>query len=249
MRSTLKSSALSKVTEKARSLGEVVRLCEDEDTLQDSCKTSGEFWRGVISKFIGQTLVEQRGDLQTDLDWYYYAKSLASGSQFLYCALLRGDEWKTIAEPFYGSVRHRENQGDHRYRFVIPGMLPRKGTSGFLIIMTTEEKTFTEIFLVGTDVKKSLRYACESLATEYHDYLHESSEGGYVAFSHDNMPDDDAEMEPILPSSYFADYLYDQYSKQRKTEGEFFAWYLDFPEGLEQLERVYAIWYITPVTF
>lgn len=98
---------------------ETIQGLEDANRLFDQIAT--DYWKEVVKRLYGDLVVDQRGDLQDADSWQRFIQGLSKGIFYKYS--LNGRE----ARPF------QSNDSDF---FMIPSMVPKRGTSSLVINLT-----------------------------------------------------------------------------------------------------------------
>jgi len=139
---SLREKALLTATVNITTVEGLLQFCRQNESFNDACIVSENFWKVSLARIIGKDIVLQRGDLVGAQAWYNFVQQLVTGTCFKYS--LRYDAfngvWDTQPLSYYAVHYQRERdipatQDIHRYKFDLPAVAPIIGAQGFLVHM------------------------------------------------------------------------------------------------------------------
>ena len=169
---TLQEISLLKATRNLNSLRDLINFCAGNQTFQDSCIVSENFWKESLIRIMGNPIVVQRGDLEGAETWYEFVRSLAVGLTFKYRMTndAFNDIWTTKPEPWYLDENTVEVDDIDHYPIEIPAMLPTPGSKGYFVRFTIDGDWSREEnnFFLHPDNNIAFENAVKFVGESYH---------------------------------------------------------------------------------
>ena len=153
---TLKEIIFEDLT-KNDNLGKIMTKCEQNEEFRDICLDApSDFWKKIIIKLMGNIIVLKRRDLKTNKEWYEFAKELNLEHTFEYGIVVDRENDVTITPnpvSFFSIVKPFAN-GLATERATIDGILPVKGSVGYLLSLDVTHGRLRNEFFIDSDLEE-----------------------------------------------------------------------------------------------